>query len=213
MEETVAVREALLEVIRTSGVRTILDIPCGDMAWMRHVELPDGVTYMGADVSPALIARNKAAFERPGGRYHFAVADAVEGDALLQIRIDGKPPDLIFCRHMAYHLPPADNIKVLARFEQTGAPLLMMTTYLRADANLDPYVLAQGHPVNLFRAPYCVRDAERLYRDNGRDIYMGLWANGPGRESLMDPGAGFCLGAGGRLGRGGDDDVAGASPY
>ena len=53
----------------------------------------------------------------------------------------------------------------------------MLSTYLRADDNTGrDYVLALGHHVNLFRAPYCVRDPLRLYGETGQnDQFLGLW--------------------------------------
>ena len=105
------------------------------------------------------------------------LADAVE-TPLGALVPPGRPfPDLILCRHMMYHLSPAENLAVLARLENSGAAFLVLTTHLRADANLEPFVLARGHPVNLFRKPYCLRDPLRLYPDNGRDIFLGLWSD------------------------------------
>jgi hypothetical protein len=76
---------------------------------------------------------------------------------------------------MMYHLPPADNLKALKRLEGSGAAFLLLSTSLRANRNNDPFALAAGHPINLFRRPYCLRDPLRLYPDNGRDMFLGLW--------------------------------------
>ena len=44
---------------------SLLDAPCGDFNWMRHVPL-GGVSYTGADVVPELIARNRRDYGRDG---------------------------------------------------------------------------------------------------------------------------------------------------
>jgi hypothetical protein len=54
LEATKVVAAALPAVLESLGVRTILDIPCGDFLWMRHVDL-SAVTYIGADVIESLI--------------------------------------------------------------------------------------------------------------------------------------------------------------
>jgi hypothetical protein len=38
---TAPVRDALPELLRRLGIKTMLDAPCGDWNWMRLVELPD----------------------------------------------------------------------------------------------------------------------------------------------------------------------------
>ena len=187
-------REALAEVLAVFRVQTMLDIPCGDATWVEHTAFPagfiEGDRYLGADVSPAIVARNRARFVASppgnsssppgsgggGGGWRFVVADAVEGPELPGLRIHGLPPELILTRHMMYHLPPSDNLEVLRRLEASGAKYLLLTTHLRADENEAPFALARGHAVNLFRAPYCLRDPLRLFPDNGPDLFLGLWA-------------------------------------
>src|SRR5579859_3324001 len=40
LDATTRARDALLQVIAEFGVRSLLDAPCGDLFWMRHVPLP-----------------------------------------------------------------------------------------------------------------------------------------------------------------------------
>ena len=65
---------------------------------------------------------------------------------------------------------------------------------MRADENERAFVLADGHAVNLFRAPYCLRDPLVLFPDNAPDVYVGVWSlpgahPGESVPPLMDPGA------------------------
>jgi len=51
-EATVAVRAALPGLVRELGVRTLVDVPCGDFQWMRQVSLPGVERYIGLDIVP-----------------------------------------------------------------------------------------------------------------------------------------------------------------
>ena len=53
-------------------------------------------------------------------------------------------------------------------------------------------MLALGHHVNLFRPPYCLRDAARLYSEGAvaPDLYLGLWELGTGAGDDDDSAAG-----------------------
>src|SRR5258708_34490854 len=61
--QTTAIRPALPKLIAELGVRTFLDIPCGDCYWMQHLDL--GVeSYIGADAVPELMARHNTILAR-----------------------------------------------------------------------------------------------------------------------------------------------------
>jgi hypothetical protein len=54
-EQTTRLRTELPRLLADLGVRTLLDLPCGDYSWMATIELPME-RYMGADLLPELIA-------------------------------------------------------------------------------------------------------------------------------------------------------------
>jgi hypothetical protein len=142
------------------------------MSYMEHL-LPllkeHGVEYLGLDVVPSVVQENAAKHGRAGVSFQ-------------QLDITKEPlpatgeGDLIICRHLMFHLPPADNANIVDKLSASEASLLMLTTYIKADDNERDFVFAMGHKVNLFRQPYCVRDAEQLFRDDDEDLYIGLWA-------------------------------------
>jgi hypothetical protein len=184
----VALSAALREAVtlpagggRAKGGVRLLDVPCGDMTWMPDVVAPfmagsgsggggdGGLAYTGYDISGLIIEENRRRFAaRPG--FSFDTFDVVEQDIAPRGRFD-----VIFCRHLMFHLTPAHNMRLLRRFERSGAKYLMATTYLRANENDKDFVLAFGHKVNLFRPPYCMRDPLRMYVDGEADMMLGLW--------------------------------------
>src|SRR5688572_26366588 len=87
MAYTVSLRAELPELLKQLGVRSMLDLPCGDFNWMQHVDL-SGIQYIGADIVPEIVDANQARFGNAQRR--FIRADVVE-DTLPEV-------DLIFCR-------------------------------------------------------------------------------------------------------------------
>ena len=67
--QTAVLREALPDLARRLGIRTVLDLPCGDGGWMATVAWPPGTQYLGADLLPELVARCQAQHSAPGRRY------------------------------------------------------------------------------------------------------------------------------------------------
>ena len=49
LRQTAVITAALPVLLRRHGVRSMLDIPCGDFHWMSRVDLA-GVDYIGADI-------------------------------------------------------------------------------------------------------------------------------------------------------------------
>ncbi len=47
-EQTDRVASELPRILRELNARSLLDVPCGDFFWMRHVDLA-GIKYVGAD--------------------------------------------------------------------------------------------------------------------------------------------------------------------
>src|SRR5262245_52801832 len=64
-DATAPVLQALPELLATLGVRTLLDAPCGDGAWMAQLAYPLE-RYIGVDVVPAVIEEAAATHSGPG---------------------------------------------------------------------------------------------------------------------------------------------------
>src|SRR5215467_8744490 len=65
---TELLRARLTRLLKDLGVRSILDLPCGDFNWMRLTELP-GIEYIGGDVVSPLIEQNNSLYARPGRKF------------------------------------------------------------------------------------------------------------------------------------------------
>lgn len=142
LDQTQALIAALPALLRTWDVRSLLDIPCGDFNWMRHVDLA-GLDYLGADVVPRLVEANQRSFAAPG--IEFRVLDLVN-DPLPRT-------DLILCRDCIVHLSFKDAKRALQNLAASGATYLLATTFTDRDANADCKT-GKWRVLNLEKAPF-----------------------------------------------------------
>ena len=170
LSQTAAVREALPGVLRQIGARSMLDAPCGDLFWMKQLQL-DLDRYIGADIVATLIAENKRRFA--GTKREFKVLD-ITRDPLPTV-------DVILCRDCLVHLPFAAITAALQNFKRSGSRYLLTTTFIERPDNSD---IPAGfwRPLNLARAPFHFPPPElaideRCTEDGGQypDKRLSLW--------------------------------------
>lgn len=92
IEATAHLREQLPRILADLEAKVLLDVGCGDFNWMRTVELP--CDYVGVDIVPAVIERNKSLYEST--TRSFKVADIVASPA--------PSADVVICREVLFHL-------------------------------------------------------------------------------------------------------------
>ena len=144
LQNTERVIRELPGFLRRHGVRSMLDAPCGDFNWMRHVDLGD-IDYIGGDIVPELVAANQAQYTRPGRRF-----------LRLDLLTDPLPEaELIFCRDCLFHFSHTDVFRALKQFAASSARYLMTTTftYRTYPRNMD-IPTGGWTPINLEMAPY-----------------------------------------------------------
>jgi hypothetical protein len=168
-EETAALREALPRVIEERSVATILDIPCGDFAWMQHVGL--NAEYTGADVVPALVNENQKRYGNE--RRRFVILDATR-DKLPAV-------DLILSRDLLIHLSLGDMRAALANFAASGSRFLLTNHFEQRTDNPD-IVSGDFRPVNLCSPPFnlpppleIINERSALGGGAFADRSMALW--------------------------------------
>ncbi|TCT06198.1 class I SAM-dependent methyltransferase [Aquabacter spiritensis] len=107
--------------ITQAGVRSVVDIGCGDFHIGRLIRCPD---YTGVDVVPAVVARNQAAFGGAGRRF---VQCDVAGEG-------GVPPgDLCLVRQVFQHLSNDQILRALGKLRDFR--YLIVTEHHPSDAN------------------------------------------------------------------------------
>ncbi len=57
------------KLIAELGITSVLDIPCGDMNWLQHVDL-GSTRYIGADIVESLLAFNTLQYASATREFH-----------------------------------------------------------------------------------------------------------------------------------------------
>ena len=172
LEQTCVIRREIPLLLRKLGVRHFLDVPCGDLNWMRHVDFGD-VKYTGGDVVQAIVDSNRAAY---GDADHFFERiNIVTGPLTVA--------DLIFCRDCLVHLNYFDGLSALEQFRSSGAKWFLATTFVDRTSNAE--LCPEGaiwRPLNLELAPYNLPPPEHYINEKcteGGGLYgdkcLGLW--------------------------------------
>ena len=160
----------LIDLVRSLGISTLLDAPCGDFNWAQL--LADSVPfYIGIDVVPSLVANCNERFSSP--RRRFLCLDFVENTL--------PHADLVLCRDGLVHLSQADITRALRNLRATGAEYLIATTFIGDRDNAD-IPTGGWRPLNLERSPFSLPAPlrlidERCHHTGGiyADKRLGLW--------------------------------------
>ncbi len=169
-DATAPVLAALPELFASLGVRTLLDAPCGDGAWMAELDVPARALHRhrrGAGRG----GEAAAAHGGPGREY--LVADLIR-DPLPKA-------DLVLCRDCLVHLPFAEGIEALANLRRSGATWLLATTFpepRRQRRHPDgPLAPAQPVPAAVLAAGAGAAASDEQFAADPRyaDKSLGLW--------------------------------------
>jgi hypothetical protein len=169
-EQTRIIVRELGGLVRELGIRTLLDVPCGDFHWMNDVDL-GATSYVGADIVADLIKRNEMRYGSE--RVRFEKRNLVE-DSLPKV-------DMIFCRDCLVHFSYEDVFRALRNICDSGSTYLLTTSFPGRRRNED-IVTGQWRPLNLQVAPIALPAPMRIVDEgctesNGafRDKALCLW--------------------------------------
>ena len=163
MAASANIRAVLPGLLHELGVKTFLDAPCGDAFWISTC-FPLDVHYIGADIVPEIIERNRLQRSELG---EFRVLDIISDDL--------PHADLILVRDCFIHLPNAWVRKALANMRRANIRYLLTTTSPDLAANADIEV-GGFRPVNMQAAPFNLPPPERLIVESeAAHKQLGLW--------------------------------------
>ncbi len=169
LEATRVIRRELPKLLQSLECRSLLDVPCGDLHWIRQIELPIE-EYIGADIVPSLIERNQQLFGGKGRRFQ-----------VLDLTRDEIPAvDAILCRDCLIHLSNELIQAALQNVARSGARYFLATTFIGGPSNWDIQTGA-WRPVDLTGKPFGLPAPRQLLVEEARylgfgDKAIGVWA-------------------------------------
>lgn len=133
-------RTHLEHIFSVLNAKTIVDAPCGDLNWMKHLSY-EFDSYIGVDIVPELVDQLRGKFQNRRFQVNNIVTDILPS------------ADVIFCRDCLVHLP-IDNIQfALANFRKAGFKYFMSTTFPKCQSNKN-ISAGDWRPINLQIEPF-----------------------------------------------------------
>jgi hypothetical protein len=163
---TEKIRKAIPGLFLKYGVRSVLDIPCGDFFWFKEMKL-DLDSYIGGDIVVPLIASVVEKYTSP--TRSFRVMDLTK-DVLPDC-------DLILVRDCFIHLSFESIFAALRNITQSKIRYLLTTHFADVTANVD-IETGSLHALNLCAPPFDFPPALELIDDYAKGLtprQLGLW--------------------------------------
>ncbi len=178
LDATARLREALPALFVKYNITSILDAPCGDFNWMRHVPL-EGIDYTGGDIVEALVADNQRQYGRDQIRFIYL--------DLMKTTIPAA--DLMICRDCLFHYPNEFVLRGLRQIAASGCKFLLTSTFPTVSVNTALYSTGWFRPVNLEAAPFLLPPPDALIvEEEDRQKCMGLWPMEGVRQAILRAG-------------------------
>ncbi len=139
--QTATLVEKLPDIFQEYGIKTVLDLPCGDWNWMKYVDLQE-VQYHGGDIVKEIIASNRQKYLSDQVRF-----------SQMNILADQIPQaDLILCRDCLVHFSYRDIARALDNIHRSRSTYLLTTTF--PEKSNTKIVTGAWRPINLAAPPF-----------------------------------------------------------
>jgi len=153
LEQTAEIRQRLPELLAEIGARTLIDAPCGDFNWLKHVDF-NFEMYVGIDIVERIISKNRRMYQRDDRLF-----------LNLDILTDPLPKaDVIFCRDCLVYLSFEQIHDALKNFQASRSTYLLTTHFTRRSGNTD-MATGQWRPLNLQYPPFNFPDPLRVINE------------------------------------------------
>jgi len=135
-------REKLISLLKERGIKSMLDIPCGDYNWMKLVQKP-GLRYLGADIVKEMVEKNNREYKN--NFTEFSVINITKGQL--------PKVDLILTRDCFVHFSYEAITDAISEIKKSESKYFLTTSYPNWRKNFN---IRTGlwRPVNLSKTPF-----------------------------------------------------------
>lgn len=163
--------ENLNKLISDYKIKSILDVPCGDFNWMKHVNLSK-LDYIGGDIVEDLISTNIKRYA-DFKNCSFKTIDIVN---------DKLPKsDIVIVRDCFVHLSNKEIKKAIENIKSSGSNFLLTTTYVDHFNNFD-IITGEWRELNMQEKPFLFPEPILLINEDCKeckglleDKSLGMW--------------------------------------
>ena len=178
LDATQLLRSEISALVKQYQIQTVLDIPCGDLNWMRHMKLPLK-RYIGADIVEEIIHKIKNEdFNLSTNSGETIPCEYVQMDI---IKDDLPTVDLILCRDCLVHFSFKDIQQTICNIKRSRSKYFLTTTFTDFSNNIDIQT-GDWRPLNFEASPFNFPPAIEVFKEGCKendgayaDKSMGLW--------------------------------------
>lgn len=158
--------EASLQIIKDTiakyNIKTMVDIPCGDVNWIHDSFETDSLPlYVGLDITSAVIEVNKQRFaHHVNKRFYFWDATKCTLPRVQDGEGEEKPFDLVHVRDVIQHMHLDQGVQFFCNVFKSGAQILISTTYRTNRKNNNIHEEGGWYPNNLSAEPFSFPESD-----------------------------------------------------
>lgn len=169
LKNSIEIVEHLPIILETFKIKSVLDIPCGDMTWMGLINL-DNIRYTGIDLIHDMIEDNKRKFI---DHKNMMFVDVDIFEVINEIPM----ADLVICRDFFIHLKNSQITQLINGFRKSNCKYLLTTTFPKAHNNYSEKHLG-FRKLNIFEEPFNLKNCKYVIQENdgpacqGRQLHL-----------------------------------------
>lgn len=176
IKNTINLRKELIKLIRNYKIESILDAPCGDFNWIKHI-LNKNLKYTGADIVSTLIANNNRLYKND--KINFIQLD-ITSDRLPN-------SNLMICRDCLIHLSFKSIRLFFDNFAKSNIEYILLSSYKlkNISSEIKNVDISDGdfreidlsnQPFNLPDPLYKILDKDEQTKQSGYLCYLNLYS-------------------------------------
>jgi hypothetical protein len=140
--QTMEISIQIPRLVKALGVKTFVDVPCGDFHWFSKMEL-ELESYIGGDIIAEIVERNSRMYENDQRKF---MKTNIIHDPL-------PAADMLLCRDCLVHLSNEDIQNAIGNIIKSGVTYFLTTTFPECLENKD-IVTGDWRIINLEKPPF-----------------------------------------------------------
>lgn len=171
LSATINIRNELSKFLQEYSIKSIFDVPCGDLNWISEMEFGN-INYIGGDIVKELVSINQNKYVN-NNKFKFVYFNLLKDDI--------PDVDVIFIRDLFIHLSNEQVSLIMSKVLSSSVKYIITTTYPEITENKVENTGDRWRKINLEIAPFCLPEAMLYLDDSWNDSKvdsrkkMGVW--------------------------------------